>query len=331
MELKNFKGGGKVPSILVIGDVMVDEYIVGNVNRISPEAPVPVVLKTYTNALLGGAGNVAKNVISLGAKCSICSVVGKDDGGSVIIDQISSIGIEDLLVVDESRRTTIKTRVIGNDHQIVRIDSEDSKKISEDIEKSILKKIKESESEWDSVIFQDYGKGIFNPSICLELESYFRENNIPVYVDPKPDNIDLFKFGKIIKPNLKEFKEMVLWSGEGKISLEEIDKLAKSWLSNKEFEYILITLSRDGMFLVSEDSSKYVPGLNVSVSDVSGAGDSVIACLCVMGSSGCSVEESVELSNVCGSVACQYPGPYSVSLEELMFNVKIIEDSKKSN
>lgn len=310
------------PRILVIGDIMIDEYIIGDVYRVSPEAPVPVVLKRRSEYSIGGAGNVAKNVVSLGAKCSICSIVGKDENANRLSEHLMEIGIDSVLFRCQDRPTTLKTRIMGNGHQITRIDSESDLPIPKDIANDILSHFELIENgEFDTVIFQDYGKGMLTVDLVSSAIKILKPKVSKILVDPKPDTVERYVGVSLIKPNLLEFKRIVGISDSSSLSVEEIDLIAKKWLKeNPITDSLLITLSGDGMIYVRPDSDYiYSPGYTIPVSDVSGAGDSVIAALSVfLGRPGIQDSKSVELSNLSGSIACQYPGPYSVTLEELL-------------
>lgn len=310
---------GKIPKILVIGDIMIDEYIVGDVHRVSPEAPVPILLRKRSEYSIGGAGNVAKNVSSLGAKCFICSIVGNDKHSELISEHLTNLDIENKMIQCQDRPTTLKTRIVGNGHQITRIDTESVLPISEKDSALIINYLREiSNLNFDAVIFQDYGKGMLTESLVSSAIQIFDKSII--LVDPKPDSVYKYVGASIIKPNLSEFKKMCGIQDSLDLSIEDIEKIAKEWISkNSVSDSLLITLSERGMIYISREDTIYSPGYSVPVSDVSGAGDSVIAALSVfLTIPNTDISGSIEMSNLSGAIACQYPGPYSVTMEELL-------------
>ncbi|MDP1695909.1 MAG: D-glycero-beta-D-manno-heptose 1-phosphate adenylyltransferase [archaeon] len=303
--LSNFIG----KKILVIGDLMLDKYVEGEVSRVSPEAPVPVVKVEREFFELGGAGNVASNVASLGGKAILFSFAGKDDGINVVKNLLREKGIE--FFIDENYATLQKTRIIGRGQQIVRVDREKicEKIFNEETKKLLLEKAREC----DIIIISDYAKG----SITKDLIEFLSVYKSKMIVDPKPSNQHLYKKVYLITPNEKESLEMSGFS--------EVNK-AGEMLKMELNSHILITKGRDGMTLFS-DSRMEIPTYAQEVFDVSGAGDTVIATLALAIAAGSSLEEASIIANHAAGIAVGKKGTYSVKHKELVD--KIFSGEKK--
>ena len=327
---ENFKN----KKILVIGDVMLDRYMIGEVHRISPEAPVPVVELKKEEDRLGGAANVALNIISLGAKVVIASVVGNDTHGNRILELCKENQIDSSKILQlSSRPTTVKTRILGNKQQLLRVDYEVNEYLCESDEKSFLDYILPTITrEFDAIIFEDYNKGLLTQKIIQELISACKKQNIVTSVDPKQKNFLSYKGVTLFKPNLKELKEGTGFSfkfpTEKQIFENAIFKL------NEELQntYSFVTLSENGVAISDHASIHYFDAHLRNISDVSGAGDTVIAvatlCLC----SGCSMGEIAQISNLAGGLVCEKSGVVSISVTELveelekLFNPNIVKE-----
>lgn len=310
--------------VLVIGDVMLDRYMIGNVQRISPEAPVPVVELKKEEDRLGGAANVALNIISLGAEVVLASVIGNDAYGQRILDLCAENQIKSNTILKiNSRPTTVKTRILGNKQQLLRIDSELNEYLNEAEEKKFLDFVLPSiTNEFDAVIFEDYNKGLLTERIIQELISRCKQNNIPTAVDPKLKNFFSYKGVTLFKPNLKELKE-----GTGvsfnfpseKLFFEHAISLLNKKIQNS---YTFVTLSEYGVAISNHSSTDYIDAHVRNISDVSGAGDTVIAvatlCLC----SGCSMKEIAQISNLAGGLVCEKSGVVSINSAELVAEVE---------
>lgn len=303
---------------------MLDRYMIGNVQRISPEAPVPVVELKKEEDRLGGAANVALNIISLGAEVVLASVVGNDAYGQRILDLCAENQIESNTILKiNSRPTTVKTRILGNKQQLLRVDYELNDYLNEADEKKFLDYVLPSiTNEFDAVIFEDYNKGLLTERIIQELISRCKQNNIPTAVDPKLKNFFSYKGVTLFKPNLKELKE-----GTGVSFNFPSEKLlfehAVSLLNEKiQNSYTFVTLSEYGVAISNHSSTDYIDAHVRNISDVSGAGDTVIAvatlCLC----SGCSMKEIAQISNLAGGLVCEKSGVVSVNLAELVDEVE---------
>jgi rfaE bifunctional protein kinase chain/domain len=314
----------KNKKILVIGDVMLDRYMIGDVQRISPEAPVPVVELKKEEDRLGGAANVALNIISLGAEVVLATVIGSDVYGQRIIELCSENKIDSRTILQlPSRPTTVKTRIIGNKQQLLRVDYEVNEYLNEGDEQLFLDfVIPEITNEFDAIIFEDYNKGLLTERIIQELISACQKNNIFTSVDPKLKNFFAYKGVTLFKPNLKELKE-----GTG-ISFnfpaeKQIFESAISTLNEKiQNSFTFVTLSEFGVAISDHSLVDYIDAHVRTISDVSGAGDTVIAvatlCLC----SGCSMKEIAQISNLAGGLVCEKSGVVSINSAELVEEVE---------
>lgn len=298
---------------------MLDRYIFGSVDRISPEAPVPVLLRKSEECYLGGAGNVFSNIISLGAKCDLLTVLGDDSSGSYIRSLVSEMGGNtDAILVDTQRKTTTKSRVIGNLHQLLRIDDEDSSDIDEITQGRLLARLREIINNYTGVIIQDYNKGILTPSIISGIVSLCRNSSIPVLVDPKRLNVEFYKGANIFKPNLSEFSNMI--GKKNLLGSSDLYLEASKFREDMNLDLLVITLSDRGILYSSKNGTGISDGFKVNVSDVSGAGDSVSAILILSYLSGTSIENIMTLCNIVGSIACSRFGSVSVSFNDLIEN-----------
>lgn len=273
--------------ILVVGDIMLDKYVVGEVIRISPEAPVPVVNVTTEFSTLGGCGNVVANLIELGVSVSCCSIIGTDEAGKIIIDKLDNLGCEMLFIAHHTEKITpIKERIVANHRltQLLRIDRENHIQLNpiglvttEDI----------SNSNYDIIIISDYNKG----TITEELVTILKKTKIPIIVDPKVDNIQLYNDTYMITPNNREYDEIIE--------------------RNNEFnnEFILKTLGKDGMQLIYNGHILDIPSTPVDVYNVSGAGDTVIAIVSTCISMGIAPLTSAKIANDCARYVVQKAGP----------------------
>ena len=299
--------------ILVVGDLMLDRYWMGSVNRISPEAPVPIIDINLCEDKPGGAANVAKNLSDFGMEVTLVGIIGKDEAADELKKNISSLDIKFLPIIDPNIRTTLKLRVIDRNKQLIRIDHEDinaSSKI-DDLNKSIMSYI----NDFDGIIFSDYDKGVVKP-IIKNILDYCKENNIKTFIDPKGTSFDCYKNSFLLKPNLKEF-EIIMGKSNNK---EEFIKKGKMMLSNLSLEYLLVTEGKHGMTLFSNNKVKHFQALQQDVFDVTGAGDTVISILTACFLSGEDITKSVDYSNTAASLSVQKLGSTSVSQDEL-FNV----------
>ncbi|WP_234736789.1 bifunctional heptose 7-phosphate kinase/heptose 1-phosphate adenyltransferase [Tellurirhabdus bombi] len=303
--------------VLIIGDVMLDAYVWGKVERISPEAPVPVVTVQRRELRLGGAGNVLLNVQALGAEAIICSVIGTDEPGDRLVGQLCDRGLNcDGLIRSDSRITTIKERIIAGSQQVVRVDTETDKLILEDERNQLIAKAKELIPTCQVIIFEDYDKGVLSKEAIAEITAFANEQGIPTVVDPKKRNFLDYHYTTLFKPNLKELKEGL------KIDFD-VDKpeeflTAVEALKNQlNLKGALITLSERGVFIDYNDEKHQLPAHIRHISDVSGAGDTVISIAACCVALGLPPKLIAGLSNLGGGLVCESVGVVPINKQQL--------------
>ncbi|MEX1000932.1 MAG: bifunctional ADP-heptose synthase [Crocinitomicaceae bacterium] len=312
--------------IIVLGDVMVDTYIEGKVSRMSPEAPVPVVNFKSRSSRLGGAANVALNLKSLGAEPIICSIIGKDEEADHFMKLINEAQLNPKGIIPfDDRVTTVKTRVIGNNQQLIRVDSEMTAPISSSSEFALFQYIQEfcEKDDIAAIIFQDYNKGVLTPGLIEKIIDLAKEKNIITTVDPKKENFFEYKGVTLFKPNLKELAEgtgLPVDPTDQKSFLKAVAILNKKLLPT----YTFVTLSEHGVYINEGDKNHFVPAHPRSIVDVSGAGDTVIsvATLCLI--AGLTPKEIATVSNLAGGLVCEQVGVVSVNKADLLREVKAI-------
>ena len=311
-------------TILVIGDVMLDDYIIGDVSRISPEAPVPIVNITSRYARLGGAANVALNIKSLGAKPILCSVIGNDKKSEMFLDIMNQDGLSDQGIIKSSDRIlTTKYRAIGNNMQLLRLDSEIthflSKKDEQNFYSTLLKII--DNQHIDAIIFEDYDKGIVTPTIINKVVSVAKEKSILVSVDPKKRNFLEYNQIDLFKPNWKELNEGLQlkncsWQDTS------LHDAVKQFMIDKQHKRLLLTLSGDGIVIYHYENEKFnfthIPAQVRNIADVSGAGDTVISVATLCMSLGMEIEVIAALSNLAGGLVCEEVGVVAINKEKLV-------------
>lgn len=306
--------------IIVIGDVMIDTYLNGTVNRISPEAPVPIVQFKSREHRLGGAANVALNIKSLGAQPFICTVVGKDEDAKLLYklinkNKLSSKGI----VTADNRKTTVKTRVIGNNQQLLRVDSESTDPISSLSEFALIEQVKEivEKEKIHAIIFEDYNKGVLTAAVIKEIVDFANEKGVLTTVDPKKDNFLAYKNVTLFKPNLKELKD-----GVGmQFDIENRDEFLKAvGVLKKELnpKLTFITLSEHGVFMNDEKMNHFIPAHVRVIADVSGAGDTVISVATLCLTCDLSPKLIAEIANLAGGLVCEKIGVVTIDKELLL-------------
>ena len=296
--------------LLVVGDVMLDRYWFGEVSRISPEAPVPVVKVERMEERLGGAANVARNAASLGAVSALLSVVGDDEAGRTLGRLLDEGQIDAALHIDREIDTTVKLRVIGRQQQLLRIDFETTP--SHEILQAKLADFEQRVVQADVVILSDYGKG--GLTHIAEMIRIARAHDKPVLVDPKGDEWGKYAGATVITPNRSELREVVgRWSSE-----EELVAKARKLRGELGLEALLVTRSEEGMTLFADDAVHHQPALAREVFDVSGAGDTVIATLAVMIAAGADWDEAIRVANIAAGIVVGKLGTAVVSREELV-------------
>lgn len=297
---------------------MVDAYLWGVVNRISPEAPVPVFEVKKRENRLGGAANVALNIQSLGATPILCGVVGNDAKGEVLKELLQAAELSDQAVaVEDGRPTTSKTRIISGSHHLLRVDEEQSSTINTDTEKALLAKVKhEIETGVHVIIFEDYDKGLLSENLIKHIVDLANAKGIITCVDPKKNNFRSYRNVTLFKPNFKEFVEGL----KEEVNKEDFDKitlLARTFLSDYNINEMLITLSEKGMMLISRDDKLHTPAVVRNISDVSGAGDTVISTFALAMAAGVSKREQIEIANLAGGLVCEEVGVVPVNKTKL--------------
>ncbi|MBE7511011.1 MAG: D-beta-D-heptose 7-phosphate kinase [Bacteroidetes bacterium ADurb.Bin141] len=309
---------------LVIGDVMVDAYLWGKVDRISPEAPVPVVAVEKRESRPGGAANVAVNIYSLGAVPYICSVIGKDSAGAEFKKLITDGGMsDDGIITSTKRTTTIKTRVIGNNHQLMRVDSEVVNPLSQTDSNLLIKKAAQliRSKKPSVVIFEDYDKGVLNKTVIEAIVAEADKHGIPTTVDPKKNNFFHYRNVTLFKPNLKELREGLKTDLENP-SEKALTKVASDFASKQKIKSLLITLSEKGVYYFSKKDAGIIPAHLRNISDVSGAGDTVISVASLALASGMSLKEIAAISNLAGGLVCEKVGVVPIERKLLLDEVK---------
>lgn len=315
--------------ILVIGDVMVDSYIKGQVSRISPEAPVPILDVTLREFRLGGAANVALNLKKLGCKVTLCAIIGNDTHG---VDLLQLMHDEELdtqgILRSSERRTTIKHRIIGNRNQMLRIDEEDNFLLTENENEQFIASLSKiiNEEKIAAIIFEDYDKGLLSEKTISTIIKMAEEKGILTATDPKKRNFFHYAGVTLFKPNLKEFCDANNLKIEP-FSLPQLQQYAAQFAEKQKFQILLITLSDKGLLLYNRNTKKFIhiPAQLIKVSDVSGAGDTVIsvATLCLLHQL-CDYELAY-IANLAGSIVCQYPGVVPIDIQLLQ------QELEKSN
>ena len=299
--------------VLVLGDVMIDAYFYGSVSRISPEAPVPIVNLTKKEQRLGGAANVALNLKSLGAVPIICSIKGNDADGKRLKELCRENGLViEGLINDYKRETTVKTRIIGNSHQLLRIDEEDTADIDESVEDLVYEAVNSFIDQVDVLIFQDYNKGLLTAELIQRVIALCTSKKVPMVVDPKFNNFYEYKGVTLFKPNKKA--ENIT----DKLNLRDIKVLASTVRQKLNANKIMTTLSEDGVIIINETETIHLPAHARKILDVSGAGDSVlsVAALCV--AAGISDEITAALSNLAGGIVCEQIGVVPIDKDLLL-------------
>jgi rfaE bifunctional protein kinase chain/domain len=304
--------------VLIVGDVMIDSYLWGKVERISPEAPVPILNIKKREERLGGAANVALNIQALGATPILCSVVGNDSEGQKFIDLLAAQQLTAQGIISSSNRiTTIKHRMMADAHHLLRVDQETTSSITDEEQQILLSKIIELIKGVDVVIFEDYDKGVLNKNLIESIVSIANHHHIPTVVDPKKRNFLSYQGVTLFKPNKKELKEgLKIEHNLDTITL--LDTAIDALLASMNVQSVLVTLSEQGAYFKSKNQQIHVPAHIRSISDVSGAGDTVIsvASLCV--ALNLSSEFTVELSNLSGGLVCEKIGVVPIDKQQLM-------------
>ena len=295
--------------VLVVGDLMLDRYWFGVANRISPEAPVPVVAVSREETRIGGAGNVAANIASLGVDTSLMSIVGRDSAAEDLVRVLKEKNIKDNLVRDSLISTTIKTRVLAQQQQLIRLDFE--RRPSDESALAVVELFKNEVHKYDAVIFSDYGKGVLR-IIEMLIEVSLNAGKL-IFVDPKGNNFSKYKNSSFLTPNRKELEAVTgSWDSE-----DELDAKASGLRNDLGLQGLLVTRSEEGMTLYSDSGKTHFPTLAKEVFDVSGAGDTVIAVFGALVAGGFPLEEAGSLANKAAGVVVGKVGTATVTFDEL--------------
>ena len=322
-------------SALVIGDVMLDAYLIGQVNRISPEAPVPVVDVHQRDKRLGGAANVAKNLVALGAHVQVAATIGSDAAGQEIKRLLQAHGIKtNALVEVSSRPTTVKTRVISNGQQLLRVDEEQANELEESWTTELIARCQGiiANERIDVVIFEDYDKGTLTPSVIEAVTALCREKGIKITVDPKFRNFDCYKDVNLFKPNLKEMREG-LGMAIHKESDTSLAQAVQRMHERLQASISMVTLSERGVCFYAPDHGQgyqRIPAFEREITDVSGAGDAVIAVASVLLALDVPTWQLAAVANLAGGLVCEKVGVVTVELDRLQSEWDAHEDAMKA-
>ncbi|QJD97502.1 D-glycero-beta-D-manno-heptose-7-phosphate kinase [Mucilaginibacter robiniae] len=320
-KVRSIQQSQKQPNVLVIGDLMIDHYVWGNATRLSPEAPVPVVNVKSESTTLGGAANVAQNLITLGAKVTLTGIIGDDAAGRQLISILEQEGIDTCAIIqDTNRPTTIKTRILAGSHQLVRVDREVTDPVHETLADELLKKLTTCIEKADIVLFSDYNKGLFSPALTERLTQAINQQHKKVIVDPKGLNYSKYKGAYLIKPNRKELTEAA--KAEKISNLTDLQEAAKTIFKQTEAEYLVVTLSEEGMAIMSELTYKVLPVKATEVFDVTGAGDTVLAAMAYFMASGLDIEEACELANHAAAIVIRRVGSATTTINEILEDMR---------
>ncbi len=306
--------------VLIIGDSMIDSYIWGRVERISPEAPVPVVSIIKREHRPGGAANVALNVKALGAIPFLCTVAGDDYHGEIFAGLLKNQGISSKgLMIEPGRITTVKTRVISANHHLLRIDDEQTTAVNSSTTKRMLTYCLSliTKKQTDVIIFEDYNKGVITPGMINSIITAARKNRIPVTVDPKKQNFFAYRGATMFKPNFREFTEG-LKQDIDKHDVKKMAALATGFLKKQSISVLLLTLADAGIF-ISDGTKHYQIKASdkLDIADVSGAGDTVIAVGSLLLAAGVPLQDIAFIANLAGGLVCEKPGVVPVTREQL--------------
>jgi D-glycero-beta-D-manno-heptose-7-phosphate kinase len=315
--------------VLIVGDVMIDSYLWGKVERISPEAPVPIVHVQKREMRLGGAANVALNVQSMGATPVICSVIGDDMDGDNFLSLLDKGKLpKEGIVRSSGRITTIKHRVISGGHHMLRVDQEIDSEINDKESKLLFERAKKLIPSCDVIIFEDYDKGVLNKSVIKDIIAFANKNNKPTVVDPKKRNFLFYKDASLFKPNRKELIEGLKLSSNLN-DLPEILKAVRELKSTIKSKAILITLSEKGVFIEQNKEQHLIPAHIREISDVSGAGDTVISIAALCYALELAPKLLASLSNLGGGIVCEHVGVVPINKNALLKEarkLKLFED-----
>lgn len=301
-------------SILVVGDLMLDRFVWGEVSRISPEAPVPVVEVHEETSLLGGAANVANNIISLGGKCILAGLVGDDKAGETLLALAEGSGVDVSCIFKDRCQTTVKTRLLARNQQVARVDREDFRRENE-IPQDFISGVLEAVKSAGAVIVSDYNKGVINSRLMHDLVKAAFEMDIMLLVDPKPSNRSVYHNASLVTPNCNEAEAL------SRINIHDIPSAASAAAEiakQLSIDNVLITMGKDGMVLWRNNQEMLaIPTTAMDVFDVTGAGDTVISIMGMGAASGLDLEQSARIANIAAGLVVGKVGTATVNMQEL--------------
>ncbi|WP_372366869.1 D-glycero-beta-D-manno-heptose-7-phosphate kinase [Candidatus Uabimicrobium sp. HlEnr_7] len=305
-------------NILLIGDIILDHYAFGVVDRISPESPIQILDVSRDEYRLGGASNVANNIAALDAQVTITGVIGNDENGKMLRDALKEQGIEDALFIDNSRPTTVKTRMIAQGQHLLRVDREKKEFLSQELNNKIQHYISENIDRYDAIVISDYAKGVLSKKLCQKVIQIAQENGKPTLVGPKGNDWSLYKNSTLISANRKETEEIV---GFNLNTTEDIKKAGNLLLETLEIEVAVITLGPKGIFVATKDSQIHIKADAKEVFDVTGAGDTVLSLLSLCTAIKCSWKHAISLANTAAGIVVGKVGASTVTPEDLYAKV----------
>ncbi len=312
------EGDWRNKHILVLGDVMLDRYIWGDVERISPEAPVPVVRTAHRTEQPGGAGNVALNIVGMGARATLLGFCGDDNEGKSLEELLERAGAGTELVKISGHPTTSKLRIVGGKQQMLRLDTEKTDGYLAEAYAALLAKFDTVLGSADAVVLSDYAKGVLTAEVCQHVIQSARSRGIPVLVDPKQRDLSRYRGATTICPNLSELSAA---TGVASRNLEEMLSAGQTLVRDLDLEYLTATLSEKGIALLRPESQFVAPAVARQVFDVSGAGDTVIATLALALAGGLDAEIAVQLANLAAGIAVSKVGTVPVNRDELLMSL----------
>lgn len=305
--------------VIVLGDVMVDAYMWGKVERISPEAPVPIVAVKRKDYRLGGAANVAMNIRELGATPLLFSVIGTDVEGDILLDMLEQSGISTNFVKrSDARPTTVKTRVISGHQHMLRIDHEITETLAQQDLVALLQLFEEHIAEADIVVLEDYDKGVLDKNLIEGVIAAAKKRGKKIIVDPKKKNFLHYRGVDVMKPNLKELREGLKLDLPKTFSIASVQQAAQKLRDELDLQTALITLSENGIYIGSDDEEHHIPAHIRDIYDVSGAGDTVIAIAAIMLACGAPIRLAAEVANLGGGLVCEKIGVVPVDKQKLL-------------
>ncbi len=321
LELEKIVEKAGRPRVLIVGDLILDRYVSGEVTRISPEAPIPVLTAKSSEERLGGAGNVAANLVAMGAEVDVAGVIGDDGWGKVLRELLAKQGIEaGGCVVDPTRPTILKTRMMSGAHQILRVDNEDARPITGPACERLLALLPERVKKARAVILSDYGKGCLNQAVIQAVVAAAKGARVPVLVDPKGEDFARYRGATLVTPNRKEAEQAV---GRKLVKDEDLSRAGDELMKLADLEAAVITLGSDGIYFKSrKGGAGHVPAQARAVFDVTGAGDTVVAQLAFHLADGRSLEAAVELANQAAGIVVGRLGTHAVTRSELLARLR---------